>query len=66
MCTGGGGICLGRFLAKNSILSTLAYMILELDIEPLVDEMVVNEWRYGLGVNQPRHVTPFRFKKRQA
>lgn len=63
---GGGGICIGRFLAKNSTLATLAYMVLELEVEPLVDTMVVNQWRYGLGVNQPRHATPFRFKKRQA
>lgn len=62
---GGSRICTGRFLAKNSIFSTLAYMVLELEIEPLVDTMVVNQWRYGLGVNQPRHATPFRFKKRQ-
>lgn len=57
-------MCGGRFLAKNAILATLAYLILEFEIEPQVDSMVVNPWRYGLGVNQPRYATPFRIRRR--
>ncbi|KAF3054955.1 Pfs, NACHT and Ankyrin domain protein [Daldinia childiae] len=61
---GGEGICLGRFLAKNSILATLAYLVLEFDIEPQVESMVVNSWRFGLSVNQPRYTTPFKIRRR--
>lgn len=61
---GGGGICLGRFLAKNALLIVLAYLVLEYEMEPLVDKMVVDPWRYGLAVDHPKHPTAFRIRRR--
>ncbi|PHH71803.1 hypothetical protein CDD82_6330 [Ophiocordyceps australis] len=60
---GGTRICPGRFLSKNILLGALAYLVLEFDIEPQVNSMVVNPWRYGVGVDHPRRPTPYRIRK---
>ncbi|KAL3421934.1 nacht and ankyrin domain protein [Phlyctema vagabunda] len=48
---GGAGICLGRFLAKNAILMSLALIVMEFEIEPQAKPLVLNPWRWQSGMD---------------
>ncbi|PHH62127.1 hypothetical protein CDD81_7558 [Ophiocordyceps australis] len=61
---GGSRICPGRFLAKDVILGAVAYLVLEFDVELRSEAMLVNPWRFGVGVNHPKYPTPYRIRKR--
>jgi cytochrome P450 len=60
---GGQSICPGRHLAKNIIITTAAMMASEFDIEFLTDSLVLDKWRYGLGLAAPTNDIQFRIRR---
>ncbi|KAI1439197.1 cytochrome P450 [Xylaria sp. CBS 124048] len=61
---GGYSICPGRHLAKNIIMFISAILVTEFDVEFLVDELVLDKWRFGLGIAGPTNKIPFRIRRR--
>lgn len=59
-------MCPGRFLSKTVILSTLAFLITDFDIELRVgkDSIVMDESRFGLGADLPSSPIPFRIRRK--
>ncbi|KAI1292595.1 cytochrome P450 [Xylaria venustula] len=64
----GGGrlMCPGRFLAKNSIILTLATLVSKYDIEFKLDEIELESKSFGLGTDSPKTPVPFRIRRRRA
>jgi cytochrome P450 len=61
---GGYSICPGRHLAKNVIIFAAAVLATEFDIEFLTDSLVLDKWRFGLGIAKPTNELPFRIRRR--
>lgn len=62
---GGYSICPGRHLAKNVIIHVCAILATEFDVEFVTDSLVLDKWRFGLGMAAPTNALPFRIQKRQ-
>lgn len=62
---GGYSICPGRHLAKNVIIHVCAVLTREFDVEFLADSLVLDKWRFGLGIAAPINALPFRMQRRR-
>ncbi|KAI1323858.1 cytochrome P450 [Xylariaceae sp. FL0255] len=60
---GGHSICPGRHLAKNVVITTAALMASEFDIEFLTESLILDKWRYGLGLATPTNDIQFRIRR---
>ncbi|KAI1413211.1 cytochrome P450 [Hypoxylon sp. FL1857] len=60
----GVGMCPGRFLAKDVIISTCALLASEYDVEILTETLDMDPWRFGLSVGRPRSPIAARIRKR--
>ncbi|KAI0517719.1 cytochrome P450 [Xylaria bambusicola] len=62
----GGGrlMCPGRFLAKNSIILTLATLVSKFDIEFKLDNIEIESKSFGLGTDSSKALVPFRIRPR--
>ncbi|KAI0837147.1 Pfs, NACHT and ankyrin domain protein [Hypoxylon sp. FL0890] len=60
----GVGMCPGRFLAKDVIISTCALLVSEYEVEIFTESVDMDPWRFGLGVGRPRSPIAARIRKR--
>ncbi|KAI0806446.1 cytochrome P450 [Xylaria sp. FL0064] len=61
---GGYSICPGRHLAKSVIIFIFTILATEFDIEFLTDSLVLDKWRFGLGISTPTNKVPVRIRRR--
>ncbi|KAI1078088.1 cytochrome P450 [Whalleya microplaca] len=61
----GVGMCPGRFLSKDVIISTCALLVSEYDIETLTESLDMDPWRFGLSLGRPRSAVAARIRKRR-
>ncbi|KAI2471074.1 Pfs, NACHT and ankyrin domain protein [Annulohypoxylon bovei var. microspora] len=60
----GAGMCPGRFLAKDAIISTCALLVEQFDIEITTESPDMDPWRFGLSVGQPGSAIAARIRKK--
>jgi hypothetical protein len=60
----GPSTCPGRFVAKNVILLTIAYIIQNYDVDPLTFHIDMNLARYGVGLLKPKQKIAARIRQR--
>ncbi|KAI0384469.1 hypothetical protein F5Y04DRAFT_277845 [Hypomontagnella monticulosa] len=61
----GIGMCPGRFLAKEAIISTCSLLVREYNIEILSASLDMDPWRFGLSMARLRSPIYARIKKRE-
>lgn len=61
----GVGMCPGRFLAKEAIISTCSLLVDKYDVEILNDSLDMDPWRFGLSMGRPRSKIAVRIRKRE-
>lgn len=61
----GNGMCPGRFLARDAIISTCALLVERYDIEIITESLDMDPWRFGLSVGRPRSPIAARIRRRR-